>query len=189
MYLDSIIDFINATVKTRMGSKAAHSRFYGICKIVSKDDDEKAVVMYDNAGNDVVIGDDSLHLECYHRFTGFSFQSSEQNQNNSFGRGTSNKSAFANFVMVVLGNRKSLEMTDQELTASLAFNFPDKLNQELVNQLTGVNNIVISPVSTENNPTGEPLNPYSENIFFSLKYRVAISGNVDCLSACYPTCV
>lgn len=193
MYLDTIVDYINNTVRTRMGRKASHSRFYGICKAVSKGDD-KTIVYYDNDGNDINVQDDSYNLFCYHRFTGFSFQVNELNLNDSYGRGASTKTAFANFIMGVYGNRKGLQMTDQELAASICFNFPDVMERNLVNQLTGVQNVIISPVSTLNQetryqPSTEPITPDAENIFFTVNYRISITGDVGCLSQCNPECI
>lgn len=172
-----------------MGSKSAHSRFHGICKIVERDDQQKSIVFYDNAGSDVRIGDDSYHLECYHRFSGFTFQPNEQNAKDSYGDGVSTKTAFANFVMGVYGDRKNLDMTDQELMASIAFNFPDVMPSALTSQLTGIGKVIVSPVSTTNGVGQEPLKPFAENIFFTLNYRISITGNVDCLSQCNPDCV
>lgn len=188
MYLDSFIDFINSTVKSRLGSKSAQARFHGICKIVDHGEDQ-GVVFYDNAGNDYRIGDDSFGLECYHRFTGFSFQANEQNAKDSFGDSVSTKTAFANFVMGVYGNRKSLEMTDQELMASVAFNFPDIVPSSLTNQLTGIQRAIISPMSTTNGVGQEPIKPFAENIFFTMNYRISITGDVGCLSQCNPDCI
>lgn len=190
MYLDQIVDYINSTVKLRMGAKAAHSEFYGICKIVEKDlDGEKAVILYDNAGNDINVEDDSFHLFCYHRFLGFTFQPNEVNAKDSYGDGSSLKSANANFVMGVYGNRRMLDLTDQELTSSICFNFPDDMPGQLTGQLTGIGKIIISPVSTNNQNTQEPLKPSAENIFFTINYKALIVGDVSCLTQCNPVCL
>lgn len=189
MYLDNIVDYINAQVKLRMGAKASHSRFYGICKIVEKDDAEKTVVLYDNAGNDVLVQDDSNWLFVYHRFLGYTFQLNEVNAKDSFGDGASTKSAIGNFVMGVYGNREFLEMTDQQLTASVAFNFPDVVPLSLIESLTGLKNVIISPLQTNNIPTSEPMKPSAEDIFFTLTYRIAFMGDVSCLADCEPNCI
>ena len=189
MYLDSFVDYLNATIKTRMGSKASRSRFYGVCKIVEKDlNGEKTVVIYDNTGNDFTVQDDTYWLIIYHRFLGYSFQSNEVNAVNSFGDGASTKAAFANFVMGVYGDRKNLNLTDLELMASVSFSFPDVVPQSIISQLTGMQQAIFSPVSSNSTPT-EPIITNPENIFFTLNYRIAISGDVNCLSDCYPDCV
>lgn len=187
MYLDNIISYINSTVKLRMGSKAARAKFYGMCKIVDRDGTQ-AVIEYDNQGSDVNIQDDTYHLIVYHRFLGFVFQSNEINAKDSYGDGASTKSAYANFLMGVYGNRKFLDLTDQELTASICFNFPDEMPPQLLSQLTGAMRVLISPISTNNDKHSEPLQPESENIFFTVNYRAAITGDVACLSQCNPDC-
>ncbi len=192
MYLDTVVEFINAQLKLRMGAKASHSRFYGICKFVTKDiGGGRAVVLYDNAGNDQVVIDDSQWLICYHRFLGWTFAPNEQNQQNSYGDGASTKLAFANFVMGVYGSREFLDMTDQELTASISFNFPDVFPQSLVNGLNGLKQCIISPLSTNNNTAGESerIEVAKEDIFFTLNYRAAIVGDVTCLADCEPNCI
>ena len=192
MYLDKIVDFINAQLKLRMGNKASHSRFYGICKFVEKDiGGEKAIVLYDNAGNDTVVIDDSQWLLCYHRFIGWAFAPNEQNQENSYGDGASTKTAFANFVMGVYGSREYLNLTDQELTASISFNFPDIVPQSLVSELRGMKQCMVSPLSTNNSTASESerIEVSKEDIFFTLNYRVAIIGDTGCLADCEPDCV
>lgn len=190
MYLDSFVEYINATIKTRMGQKASRSKFYGVCKIVEKDlNGEKTVVLFDNQGNDIEIQDDSYWLIIYHRFIGYSFQPNEVNQVNSYGDGASTKSAFANFIMGVYGDRQNLNLTDQELASSIGFNFPDVLPNSLIIQLTGMQQAIISPLSTNQIPTTEPIKAENENIFFTLSYRISITGDRECLTDCAPDCI
>lgn len=192
MYLDQIVEYINAQVKFRMGSKASHSKFYGICKFVEKDiGGESAVVLYDNSGNDQVVMDDSLWMVCYHRFIGWSLLTNEVNQNNSFGDNITTKTAYANMVMGVYGSRSLLNMTDQELTASIAFNFPDVMPLSLVTQLIGIKQCIVSPLSTNNDSAqeNEKMDVSKEDIFFTLNYRVSITGDVSCLADCEPNCI
>lgn len=191
MYLDIIVSYINEQLKVRLGAKAAQSRFYGVCKLVEKDNEDKTVVLYDNAGSDTVVIDDSYTLFAYHRFLGWSMLSNEQNAANSYGDGASTKSGFANFIMAVYADRARLNLTDQELTASVVFNFPDVLPQYLTAQLDGMKLCVVSPTGTNNNNAeeGERLKLEKENIFFTVNYRVAITGDVTCLADCEPDCI
>lgn len=191
MYLDKLVGYINAQLKTRLGVKASNSRFFGVCKIVERDrDGEKTIVLYDNAGNDDVVIDDTNSLFVYHRFVGWSIQPNEVNQKNSFGDGANTKTAFANFIMGVYGNRAVLNLTDQELTASVIFNFPDIVPNSLTSELTGLTQSMISPLSTNNNDANlsEGIMVEKEDIFFTVNYRIAIIGDTSCLADCEIDC-
>jgi hypothetical protein len=192
MYIDKLVDYINSHLKLRLGAKASNSKFYGVSKLVIKDNDgDKTIVLYDNAGNDQLIIDDTNSLFVYHRFLGWSLATNEQNQVNSFGDGASTKNAFANMVMAVYASRSTINLTDQELTASIVFNFPDIVPRSLTSELTGLTQAMISPVSTNNNnaDVSEGLAVEKEDIFFTVNYRIAIIGDTACLADCEPDCV
>jgi len=191
MYATQIVKYINAKLKANLsGSQFQQGMYFGLAKqVVRNQDNTPFIVIFDNEGNDLSdFINDKYSITVYHRMTGQTFFPVEQNQATSFGDGAEVKGTVMNMVMVVYGDRNKLKMTNEELCSLMYVYFPTVMEDSLRTQLTGLQNVNFSPVSSNNISAqvsqSEGITCEVENILFSINYQIREQIDANCIEQC-----
>ena len=118
--LSEITSFINDELRReQFGSKRFQGRWSGIAELITTSESETVPCLVANNGTTTKLGiDDTYSFEVYHRMIGGSFESGDD-----FGD-LRNRKETHEMVMIVMGDRDRLELTNEQIISGLAMGFP-----------------------------------------------------------------
>jgi hypothetical protein len=166
--------------------KFQKGRFSGIAELVGRKE-ETVPAIIDNDGNEtILVINDIYPFEVYHRHTGSTVQEVEGNFGDLVYRQET-----AQMLMVVIGDRKRLKMTKEEIITGILLGMPLEfgstfLNTNSLDQVSIVpgdfNLSKVDAWNGEYNTELVKLKP--ETIFFTLTYNIETRAKVDCIDIC-----
>ena len=166
--------------------KFQKGRFSGIAELVGRKE-ETVPAIIDNDGNEtILVINDIYPFEVYHRHTGSTVQEVEGNFGDLVYRQET-----AQMLMVVIGDRKRLKMTKEEIITGILLGMPLEfgsafLNTNSLDQVSIVpgdfNLSKVDAWNGEYNTELVKLKP--ETIFFTLTYNIETRSKVDCIDIC-----
>lgn len=189
-----IVAQINTDLKSFQFSskKFQKGRFSGIAELITKvDGDTRQTVpaIIDNNGKEtILIVDDIYPFELYHRHIGSTIESVDPDQ--QFGDLVLRQES-AEMLMVVIGDRKRLDLTKEEIITGIMLGMPLELGSSFLTA-NSLDNATIIPGAqnldredawnTEYNTELVKLKP--EMIFFTFNYVIQTRSKVDCINIC-----
>lgn len=186
-----IIDIINVNLQAILNTKPFQlGLFAGIAEMVTKSDGEDSVnyaCLVDNYGNCTEVGiDDRYPYQNYFIQTGF-----ESDGDEPFGDEDIVKIHKADFTMVVLGNRRILQLTPQVLMSAVSLSFTDTLNNSQLSTL-GLQGMQIVNLKFNLDKQAIFRNEYGINdlylqpeyILFTVDFSIETQVDIGCFSIC-----
>ena len=166
--------------------KFQKGRFSGIAELVGRKE-ETVPAIIDNDGNEtILVINDIYPFEVYHRHTGSTVQEVEGNFGDLVYRQET-----AQMLMVVIGDRKRLKMTKEEIITGILLGMPLEfgstfLNTNSLDQVSIVpGDFNLSKVDAWNGEYNTELMKLKpETIFFTLTYNIETRAKVDCIDIC-----
>lgn len=189
-----IVAQINIDLKTvQFASKRFQKgRFSGIAELIVKVDGEQrqtVPAIIDNNGQEtILIINDKFPFELYHRHISSTVETVDEDE--QFGDLVLRQET-AQMVMVVLGNRKELKLTKEELITGIMLGMPLEFGQGFLTAnsldnasiIPGTQNLDKEAAWTaEYNTENVKLKP--ETIFFTFEYEIQTRVNVGCVVIC-----
>lgn len=186
-----IIDIINVNLQAILKTKPFQlGLFAGIAEMVTRADGEESVnyaCLVDNYGNCTEVGiDDRYPYQSYFIQTGFESESDAPFGDEAF---VSNQKS--EFTMVVLGNRRTLQLTPQVLISAVDLGFTATLTNV---QLTALNlqGMQISDLKFNLDKQAIYRNEYGLNdlylqpeyILFTVDFTIETQVDIGCFSLC-----
>lgn len=167
-------------------------RFSAIAELVVKvDGDQRQTLptITDTSGNEVILTiDDKYPFQLYHRHTGSTVEPADTEE--QFGNRRARKET-AQMLMVVIGDRKRLKLTKEEIITGIMLGMPLELGSTFLtnNSLDSVN-IVPGDFNlsredawnTEYNTEQVRIKP--DMIFFTMAYTIETQAKVGCINIC-----
>jgi len=189
-----IVTQINADLITNQFSskKFQKGRFSGIAELITKKDGnqrQSVPVVINNAGDvtNLVI-DDKYPFELYHRHIGSTVDPVDDSE--QYGDRVIRQET-AQMLLVVMGNRRRLDLTREELITGIMLGMPLELGSTFLTT-NSLDNANIIPGdfnldgeeawNTEYNTTDVMLKP--ETIFFTMTYGIESRVKVGCIDVC-----
>lgn len=185
-FLDNIVSNINAALKAKL--TAFPRSFYGgiAYPIARKKDNayEFIPAIISNSGEArYMTFDDVDQVTIYHRIANSSYT---QDKVQSYGDGYTSFQQNYDIDVVVMADRRTVEVSPDVLEAAIASNIP------AMDKLDGVNYVNILPVSANHNSRSlfsqefQGVSYYlkPDHIFFSIRYRVELKYQKGCMSLC-----
>lgn len=120
--LAEIVDLVNTELqRTQFGAKRFQKgRWNGITELVTTSENETVPCVVDNNGDTTKLGmDDTYSFEVYHRMLAANFEVGEDD----FGA-SRNRREISDMVIVMMGDRDRLELTNEQIISGLALGFP-----------------------------------------------------------------
>jgi len=187
-----IVTQINTSLQAGQFSskKFQKGRFSGIAELITDvDGDQRQLVPSICNNNGVVtklVINDVYPFELYHRHTGSTFQDNEQDFGDRMLR-----VEVANMLMVVIGDRKRLKMTKEEVITGIRLGLPLELGSAFLVS-NSLDSAFITPGDLnlnredawqgEYNTSEVGLKP--ETIFFTMAYAIETRTKFDCVDTC-----
>lgn len=189
-----IVAQINTDLKTVQfnSKKFQKGRFSGIAElIVKKDGDQRQTVpaIIDNSGDEtILIINDKYPFELYHRHIGSTIEPLDPDE--QWGDRRVRKE-IAQMIMVVMGDRRELKLTKEEIITGIMLGMPLELGSTFLtansldnaNIVPGEHNLNKEDAwNTEYNTSDVMLKPTT--IFFTMAYTIETQVNVNCIDIC-----
>lgn len=187
--LAEIVTDINDTLKaTQFGSKRFQKgRWSGVAELVRTSEDETVPCVVENDGDTIKLGmDDTYPFEVYHRMIGGSFEASEDD----FGANKVRRET-SEMVIIMMGDRNRLELTNEQILSGLALGFPLQLTaaevlalslQSVEFDIQGFDRDREAIWTREFNTTKRSLKP--NTLLVSLRYQVVTEVFDTCVGVC-----
>lgn len=185
-FLGDIVSNINEALKAKL--TAFPTTFYGgIAYPIARKKDNSyeflPAIISISGYSAYMTFDDIQEMAIYHRIATSSYS---QDKNQSYGDGYTAFQQNYDMDLVIMADRRRVEVGPEILEAAIASNFP------VTDQLVGVNYVNILPVSANHNSRSlfaqefQGVNYYlkPEHIFFSIRYRVELKYVKGCISLC-----
>lgn len=185
-FLGDIVSSINEALKVKL--TAYPKSFYGglAYPIVRKKEGSEEVlpaIISDSGEGKVLSFDDINELAVYHKLVSSSYT---QNKGQSYGDGYTSFNHNYEIDIVVMADRRRVEVAPDVLEMAIASNIPDSSNIQWVNYIS------IYPVSANHNSRslfsqefqGVKYYLKPEHILFSIRYRVELKYVKGCISLC-----
>ena len=172
--------------------KFQKGRFSGIAELVTKvdgDTRQTVPVIIDNAGNEtILIVNDKYPFELYHRHTGSTVETVDNSE--QWGDRVLRKEV-ANMLMVVIGDRKRLKLTKEEIITGIMLGMPLELGSSFLTA-NSLDNVNIVPGDFNLDKEDAWNSEYSteevlvkpEMIFFTMAYAIETQAKFDCIDIC-----
>jgi len=185
-FLGNIVHTINTALKDKLTAFPT-AYFGGIAYPVAKKKDDKYEFLPGIVANSGEVKwltfDDINELTIYHRITNSSYT---QNKVQSYGDGYTSFTQNYDLDLVVMADRRKVQVEPDVLEAAIASNMPDK------DKVDGVSYVNILSVSANHNSRSlfsqefQGVSYYlkPEHIFFSIRYRVELQYTKGCLGLC-----
>lgn len=185
-----IVARINTDLKTKFGSKRFQKgRFSGIAELIERgsntDEAETYPAIISNTGVETkLVLNDVYPFEVYHRHTGSSMQEIE-----NFGDLVFRKE-IANMTMVIIGDRKRLKLTKEEIITGILLGMPLELGSAFLvtNSLDeatiNIGDFNLSKTDAWNGEYSNTVMLKPETIFFTLNYTIETIAKTDCIDVC-----
>jgi hypothetical protein len=185
--LKEIVAFINNTLETKaFKDKRFIAGLHGIATMVEYQGAIVPCIINNDADGKYVGLDDSFSVQVYHKNNGtvsLVVTSSDQ-----FGDGNPVITRRYNMSMMVMGKRKLLDLTPEQLETIIDASFPDQLPAQLRNDFK-LNNCSIGFSGTDHNSStllkreyGQPDKKYDlEMIIFEMKYTIECIYKKSCI--------
>ena len=166
--------------------KFQKGRFSGIAELVGRKEETVPAIIDNNGNETILVINDIYPFEVYHRHTGSTVQEVEENFGDLVYRQET-----AQMIMVVIGDRKRLKMTKEEIITGILLGMPLEfgsafLNTNSLDQVSIVpgdfNLSKVDAWNGEYNTELVKLKP--ETIFFTLTYNIETRAKVDCIDIC-----
>ena len=166
--------------------KFQKGRFSGIAELVGRKEETVPAIIDNNGNETILVINDIYPFEVYHRHTGSTVQEVEENFGDLVYRQET-----AQMIMVVIGDRKRLKMTKEEIITGILLGMPLELGSTFLNTNSLDNaNIIpgdfnLSKVDAWNGEYNTELVKLKpETIFFTLTYNIETRAKVDCIDIC-----
>lgn len=190
-----IVTQINTDLKTVQfnSKKFQKGRFSGIAELITKvDGDQRQTVpaIIDNSGDEtILIVDDVYPFELYHRHIGSTVEPVDESE--QFGDRRLRQES-ASMLMVVIGDRKRLKLTKEEIITGIMLGMPLELGSSFLST-NSLDNATIIPGelnlnkedawNSEYNTSDVMLKP--SDIFFTMAYTIETRVNdLNCIDIC-----
>ncbi len=189
-----IVTQINTDLKSVQfaAKRFQKGRFSEIAElIIKKDDDQRQTVpaIIDNDGTEtILIIDDAFPFELYHRHIGSVVAPVDEEF--QFGDRVLRQET-AQMIMVVIADRKRIELTKEEIITGIMLGMPLELGSTFLNT-NSLDNATIIPGdfnlnkedawNTEYNTSDVLLKP--ETIFFTMDYTIETRAKFNCITIC-----
>lgn len=186
-FLSDIIDGINSSLKDKLTAFPT-AKYFGLVYQLAKKEGNKTIYLPAdinlNGQAEYATFDDINELGIYHRVSNSTYQISRRE---SYGDTNSGVLQIYDVDLVVMANRKRVEVQPDVLEIVIVSNFMETF------KLQGVNQISITPVSANHNSKSvfsnefQGLNYYlkPEHILFSIRYRIELRYQRGCISLCH----
>ena len=183
-----IVTQINTDLKSGQfdSKKFQKGRFSGIAELVGRKTETVPAIIDNNGNETVLVINDIYPFEVYHRHTGSNVQEVEGNFGDLVYRQET-----AQMLMVVIGDRKRLKMTKEEIISGILLGMPLELGSAFLtaNSLDNVNIIPgdfnLSKEDAWNAEySTETVKLKPETIFFTLSYNIETRAKIDCIDIC-----
>lgn len=186
-FLSDIIDGINSSLKDKLTAFPT-AKYFGLVYQLAKKEGTKTIYLPAdinlNGQAEYATFDDINELGIYHRVSNSTYQISRRE---SYGDTNSGVLQIYDIDLVVMANRKRVEVQPDVLEIVIVSNFMETF------KLQGVNQIYITPVSANHNSKSvfsnefQGLNYYlkPEHILFSIRYRIELRYQRGCISLCH----
>lgn len=185
-FLGDIVNSINDALKVKLTAFPTTS-YSGIAYPIARRKDNSyefipAIILTSGEAKYLTF-DDIEEMGIYHRIVSSSYT---QDKNQSYGDGYTSFQQNYDLDLVVMADRRRVEVSPDVLEAAIASNFPAG------EKPTGINYLNILPVSANHNSRTlfsqefQGVNYYlkPEHIFFSIRYRVELKYVKGCISLC-----
>lgn len=166
--------------------KFQKGRFSGIAELVGRKEETVPAIIDNNGNETILVINDIYPFEVYHRHTGSNVQEVEGNFGDLVYRQET-----AQMLMVIIGDRKRLKMTKEEIITGILLGMPLEFGSTFLNT-NSLDNANITPGdfnlskvdawNGEYNTEKVKLKP--ETIFFTLTYTIETRAKVDCIEIC-----
>tara|TARA_Y100000310_G_C20431831_1_gene691850 strand:+ start:83 stop:655 length:573 start_codon:yes stop_codon:yes gene_type:complete len=183
-----IVTQINTDLKSGQfdSKKFQKGRFSGIAELIGRKTETVPAIIDNNGNETVLVINDIYPFEVYHRHTGSNVQEVEGNFGDLVYRQET-----AQMLMVVIGDRKRLKMTKEEIISGILLGMPLELGSAFLtaNSLDNVNIILgdfnLSKEDAWNAEySTETVKLKPETIFFTLSYNIETRAKIDCIDIC-----
>ena len=183
-----IVTQINTDLKSGQfdSKKFQKGRFSGIAELLGRKTETVPAIIDNNGNETVLVINDIYPFEVYHRHTGSNVQEVEGNFGDLVYRQET-----AQMLMVVIGDRKRLKMTKEEIISGILLGMPLELGSAFLtaNSLDNVNIILgdfnLSKEDAWNAEySTETVKLKPETIFFTLSYNIETRAKIDCIDIC-----
>ena len=184
-----IVNQINADL---IAKKFQKGRFSGIAELVTKvdgDTRQTVPVIIANAGNEtILIVNDKYPFELYHRHIGSTVETVDNSE--QWGDRVLRKEV-ANMLMVIIGDRKRLKLTKEEIITGIMLGMPLELGSSFLTT-NSLDNVNIIPGDFNLDKEDAWNSEYSteevlvkpEMIFFTMAYAIETQAKFDCIDIC-----
>ena len=185
-YLGEIVETINMALKAKLTAFPL-SRYNGLSYPIARKKgtafEYLPAVIFSSGDARLITFDDVNELEIYHKIASSTYT---QRKLQSYGDGYDEFQHNYEVDMVVMGDRRKVQVEPDALEAAIASNMPNTMT------IAGVKFINILAVSANYNSRslfsqefqGADYYLKPEHIFFSIRYRVEIQYQKGCLSLC-----
>jgi hypothetical protein len=185
---NEIAAFLNEEIKKSLSDARFNgSQFSGITQLVAKADStvKPCIVDHEGEGTDLTV-DDVYPVQVYHRNYGGTFK---PNPATGFGDGNTAKNQVTNMGCIVIGQRKKIKLTPEDLLVLVAASFPAELPKakraelKLTKSAITITNIDINSLAVfkrEYQFKDNVLDP--SIIMLELKYQIECGFEKDCIN-------
>lgn len=185
-FLGDIVETINKELKAKLTAFPT-AIYCGIAYPVARKKDNSLEFIPGTISDDgdvkYMTFDDINELAIYHRVINSNYS---QDKAQSYGDGYTSFNHNYDLDLVVMANRRKVQVSPDVLESAIASNLP------LTEHIQGVNYVSIAPVSANHNSRFlftqeyQGINYYlkPEHIFFSIRYRVELKYVKGCISLC-----
>lgn len=192
VYLNEIVEFVNTVIKERLKAYS-NSRYYGITYQAVKNEANTTIIYPSEIDINAKAGSVAINMKesfiVYHRLTGTSFT---YPTSGNYGDGdTHSVSSATDLQVIVMGWRKKLNGTPEQLAMIIADSLPGSIKEADINKI-GIKQISTQATGINYDPrtifnaeyTGIPYFIGPEMFLFSIRYRITGSYLKGCLTNC-----
>lgn len=186
-FLSDIVSAVNASLNRSL-SAFPTAKYFGIVYQIAKKEGSKTVYLPADINVQgqcqYTTFDDINEIGIYHRIIGSSYQISRKE---AYGDTNSGVFQLYDLDMVVMANRKRVNVQPDVLEAAITTNFIETV------KMPGINQISIYPISANHNSRTVFSSEFqgieyflkTEHILFSIRYRIELRYQRGCISLCH----